>query len=185
MADRLPHSLESHRDYLRLLARLHLDPRLKAKLDPSDIVQQTLLQAHQAIDGFQGQAPEQLRAYLRRTLVRVIGHVLRDLGRDRRDVGRERSLEAALERSATRLESWLASDISSPEAQADRNERVARLAAALEALPEAQREAVTMHYLQGMPLVEIAANLDRSEPAVMGLLHRGLRGLRVALGEDL
>lgn len=179
----LPRSLGSFRDYLRLLARLQLPPKLLGRLDPSDVVQQTLLQAHQALGQFRGSTDAELAAWLRQILARVMAHALRDLGRVRRDVNREQSLEAALEQSSARLESWLAAEGPTPGTQAARNEQVARLAEALDQLPDAQREAVTMHYLQGLPLAEIALQLDRSESAVMGLLHRGLKGLRNRLRE--
>jgi RNA polymerase sigma-70 factor (ECF subfamily) len=85
-----PLSLESHRDYLRLLARLQLDPRLRAKVDASDVVQQTLLQAHQTWDQFRGRSEGELGQWLRRILARTLSHAGRDLRRARRDVARER-----------------------------------------------------------------------------------------------
>jgi RNA polymerase sigma-70 factor (ECF subfamily) len=176
-----PATLESYRDYLRLLARVQLDPRLKGKIDPSDVVQQTLIQAHQARDRFAGTCDAELAAWLRTILSRTLAHALRDHLRAKRDVGRERSLQAALEQSSARLEAWLVSEASSPLDRAERNERIALLGAALDALPEAQREAVTLHYLQGRTLAEIAEHMQRSETAVMGLLHRGLKQLRARL----
>ena len=170
--------LERFRDYLRLLARLELDPRLRAKLDPSDLVQQTLLYAHRALPSFTFRGDRELAAWLRRILANQLADAARHLGRQRRNAGRERSLEAALEASSARLEAFLADDGSSPSEGAERNERLLRLAAALAILPDAQREAVTLHHLQGRSLAEVALNLGRTPAAIMGLLHRGLKALR-------
>jgi RNA polymerase sigma-70 factor (ECF subfamily) len=175
--------LERFRAYLRLLARLHLDPRLRGKLDPSDVVQQTLLQGYRALAGFRGKGDAELAAWLRQILARNLGHAVRDLGRARRDLGRERSLEAALDASSARLEAWLAAEQSSPSEQAARNEQLLRLAEALTELPEAQREAVVLHYWQGRSLAEIGQELGRTPAAVAGLLHRGLKQLRGQLQE--
>jgi RNA polymerase sigma-70 factor (ECF subfamily) len=175
--------LGPYRDYLRLMARLQLDPRLGAKLDPSDVVQQALLQAHRSFDQFRGAADAELAAWLRRILARTLENAVRGLRRDKRDVGRERSLEAALDLSSARLEQWLASQGASPSEAADRNERLLRLAGALAALPEGQREAITLHYLQGLTLAEVAGQLGRTPPSVVGLVQRGLKQLRSRLRE--
>src|SRR5262249_41351606 len=140
--------LEQFRDYLRLLARLRLDPRLRAKLDPSDVVQQTLLEAHKGRDQFRGRTFAERAAWLRQILARNLANAARDLGRDKRDVARERSLEAAAEESAARL----AAEQSSPSERAQREEEAVRLAHALATLPEAQREVVLLRHCQGWSL---------------------------------
>jgi RNA polymerase sigma-70 factor (ECF subfamily) len=173
--------LERFRQYLRLLARLQLDPRLRRKLDPSDIVQQTLLQAHQARDQFQGRTEAERAAWLRQILARTLANAARDLGRGKCDVRRERSLEAAVEESSARLEAWLAAEQPSPSQQAEKNEQLLHLAEALEQLPADQREAIVLHHLRGEPLAGLARQLGRSEGAAAALLHRGLKKLRELL----
>jgi len=108
---------------------------------------------------------------------------VRDFGRDKRDVAREHSLEAVLDASSARLEAWLAVEQSSPSQQAQRNEQAVRLAEALDRLPEAQREAVVLHYFHGCLVADIGRQLGRSAEAVAGLLHRGLKSLREHLRE--
>jgi RNA polymerase sigma-70 factor (ECF subfamily) len=151
---------------------------LQSKLDPSDLVQQTLLQAHQARNDFRGRSETELAAWLRQILARNLARAVRDLGRAKRDIGRERSLEAALNASSARLEAWLVAEQSSPSQKAQHNEQVARLAEAMEELPDAQREALVLHYWQGQSLAEIGEQLGRTPAAVAGLLHRGLKQLR-------
>jgi RNA polymerase sigma-70 factor (ECF subfamily) len=175
---------ERFRSYLILLARLRLGRRLQGKLDASDVVQQTLLEAHRDQAQFQGKTTAEQAAWLRQVLARNLANVVRDLGRAKRDVKRERSLQAVLDESASNLEAWLAAEQSSPSQKLDRQERAVRLAAALEDLPEAQREAVVLRHFHGCSLAEIAGQLGCTTAAVTGLLHRGTRQLRKHL-QDL
>lgn len=169
---------EQFRSYLRLLARLQLPPRLAPKVDASDIVQQTLVQAHRAMNGFRGNSPAEMAGWLRQILARNLAHAVRDHGRQKRDIGREISLAAAVDQSSLRLEAWLAADQSSPSERAERNDQLLRLAAALETLPDDQREAVELHYWQGWTLAQIAEHQERTPGSVAGLVHRGLAKLR-------
>jgi RNA polymerase sigma-70 factor (ECF subfamily) len=176
-------ALDRFQAYLRLLARLHLSPRLRGKLSPSDLVQQTLLQAYQALDQLRASNDAEVAAWLRQILARTLAQAVRDFARDKRDVAREQSLEQALGESSARLERWLAAEQSSPGDKAERNEEALRLAVALEQLPEAQREALVMQHWQGCSLAEIGACLGRSPGAVAGLIKRGLKQLRQLLAD--
>ncbi len=176
-------AVEQFRSYLLLLARLQLGRQADNRLEPSDLVQQTLLDAHRQRGQFRGREPAEMAAWLRRMLACNLADALRALKRGKRDVARERSLEAALAESSARLKAWLTAEQSSPSQQAMHNEQMLRLADALTTLPETQREAVLLHYWQGLPLVEVAAQMGRTTASVAGLLQRGLKTLRELLAE--
>jgi RNA polymerase sigma-70 factor (ECF subfamily) len=171
-------SLERYRDYLRLLARLQLDPRLQGKLDLSGVVQQTLLEAGQALGQLRGRGDDARLAWLRRILARNLADETRWLRAGKRDAARERSLDQALEQSSERLQAWLIAGLSSPSAHAQRAEQELLLAAALGRLPDSQRQAVELHHLRGWSLAAVAQYLGCTKASVAGLLHRGLRKLR-------
>jgi RNA polymerase sigma-70 factor (ECF subfamily) len=174
---------EDFRAYLEYVARLRLDPRLQSKLDPADLVQQTLLEAYQGLDQFQGRTEGEQKAWLRRILLHNLANTVRDLARQKRDVHRERSLDQALDSSSARLASLVAAEQSSPSEQAVRREQVLHLEESLAALPDLQRQAVVLRHLHGWPVAEISRHLGRSLPAVAGLLHRGLTQLHQLLDE--
>jgi RNA polymerase sigma-70 factor, ECF subfamily len=176
--------LERYRDYLRLLARLQLSTRLQAKLDASDIVQQTLLQAHQGLGQFRGQTEAEWLAWLRAILANALAAAGRRFAAEARDANRERSLELELDQSSSRMEGLLAADQSSPSERAVRTDELLRLARAMNSLPPDQRQVVELHHLKGLPVAEVAQLMDKSRPAVVGLLFRGLKKLRELLQDQ-
>ena len=173
--------LEEFREYLVLLARLHLDPRLRSKLDPSDVVQQTLLKAHAQWNCTDNRNDGEVRAWLRTILTNTLIDAARKFAHQPAE--QAVSLERALEQSSSRLEQWLAADHSSPSGQVMRQERLVQLAAALAELPEDQRTAVELRHLQGFSIAAISDLTRRSQASVAGLLRRGLNRLRELLKE--
>jgi RNA polymerase sigma-70 factor (ECF subfamily) len=175
MAD--PSRLEQFRAFLRLRARLDLDPRLQGKFDLSGIVQQTLFEAHQGLDRFRGDGEDALIAWLQQILHRNVLDEIRRLRRIKYDA----ALECSLEELTSRSYAALALDQSSPSTCASRNEDLLRLSRALERLPADQQTAIVLHHLQGVPLADVARHMERSKPAVAGLLHRGMLRLKQLL----
>ena len=175
--------LEAYRDYLRLLAHIQMGSRLQSKMDASDAAQQVILQAYEARGQFRGTTETEKLAWLRVILTNVLAAAVRRFETRARDVGREHSLEAELELASSRLECLLAADQTSPSQCAVRCEELLRLGAALARLPEDQRRVVELHYLKGLPVREVAEQMARSRPAIVGLLFRALRKLRELLQE--
>ncbi|MEK6237270.1 MAG: sigma-70 family RNA polymerase sigma factor [Planctomycetales bacterium] len=182
-AERREPKPEEFRRYLLMLARARVGPARRAKVDPSDIVQHTLLDAHQKLDQFQGTTEAEMAAWLRKMLSCRIADAFRFLGRQKRDAAREQPLDPRLEETCSHLEMWLEAVQSSPSSAATRGEQLVELAEAMAALPEAQREAIELHHLHGLTLRDTAEQMGRSGGSVVGLLRRGLVKLRELLAE--
>ena len=178
-----PAVVAKYEPYLRMLARTQMRRASQARIGASDMVQQAMLQAVQGLDGFRGQTEAEFRGWLRQILARHLCHLDRDLHRDKRDIRREQSIEQKLAQSSMRLEGLLAGEGPTPSQNVAIGENVLKLADAVERLPESQREAVRLHYLEGMKLSEVAKQLDKTTGAIAGLLHRGMKTLRQQLDE--
>jgi RNA polymerase sigma-70 factor, ECF subfamily len=166
---------EEYRARLTVLARLRVDRRLQTALDISGVVQQTLLEAHQAGDRWNAGTEGQRLAWLNKALAHNLADELRKLNAAKRGAGRQQELA---DRSSARIQQWLAADQSSPSEQAVRHEQELALADALNELAEDQREALILQHWHGWSLAEIGEALDRSPAAVAGLIKRGLAKLR-------
>jgi RNA polymerase sigma-70 factor (ECF subfamily) len=177
-------SLARFRSYLVRVARLRLGNNFRNKVDPSSVVQETLVRAQENAGQFRGGSEAERLAWLRQILVRKLADAIRALGREKRNVALERSLDAAGDSSAPRWQDGLPANDTSPSRRAEQNEQLDRLAQALAELPEDQRQAVVLHHLQKATLAESAAQMGRSRAAVGGLLHRGLETLRKKLREE-
>jgi RNA polymerase sigma-70 factor (ECF subfamily) len=172
-SDALGGVLDGYREYLRLLARARVGQDLRVRLDPSDLVQETLLEAQRDFHQFLGNSEEELAVWLRRILVRNLVDQLKYHQSQKRDVSREQPLETLVEQAHDAL----AAPLSTPSKQAARREQAVALARAMARLPDDYREVVTLRHLDGRSFEEIAAAMDRSSGAVRMLWMRALERL--------
>lgn len=173
-----PEKLEKYRSYLRVLADMHLGPRLRTKECASDVVQVTLMNAHAAAGDFRGTTEAELKGWLRSILCNRLVNLGKKYRALKRDISRERSMDQELQNSAMRLVDDLSAGTTSPSAHLMKQEQAERLAEALTHLLEDEYQAVTLKHIHGWKVAEIAEFLGRSEVGIAGLLQRGLKKLR-------
>ncbi len=178
MSTPLP-DFERYQSALLMWAKCRLPGWLRGKLDPADLVQQTLLEACRVGEKLVDRPDHEVLAYLRRALTNNMTDAIREFEHHRAELS-----PAAYMESSMRLADFLEADQSSPSERVQRNERYEKLAEAMNDLPDQQRVAVELRYLQGLKVIEIAKILDRSEGAVSLLLHRAFIALRGVLSPE-
>ena len=177
--------LEHCRRRLRRIVTMQFDLRLSARVDPSDVVQETLTEAAAQLDLYAKERPLPFYPWLRQLAQRrLIALHRRHVWAQRRTVSRERAVDALPDGSALALDERLFGRQSSPSAGLRRKERSDRVQKALAALPERDREVLVLRILEGLPTRETAAVLAISEVAVRSRQVRALERLRVLIGRD-
>ena len=172
--------LEAARQYLLSIARQEFDPDLRAKNSPSDLVQETFVEAHRAFGHFQGDTEGELLAWLRQLLLHRVGK----LRRRYRDTQKRRlAREVALggDDSTDGPAGGLAANVPSPSGQAMEHEEDQALQAALGRLPEDYRRVITLRYEEQLPFEEIGELLQRSPEAARKLWARAVERLHEEL----
>ncbi len=176
--------LETYRHYLELIARVEIGRRLRTKVDVSDMVQETFLEAHRGFDAFRGGEDREFAAWLRGILaVRIALAVRRYLGTQGRDLRRERGLEIDLDQSSRAVDRGLIALQSTPSERAVRHEQGMLLAAALAQLPDDYRDVIVLRHLEELTFPEVAERMERSLDSVQKLWVRGLARLRQLMKE--
>jgi RNA polymerase sigma-70 factor (ECF subfamily) len=172
------------RSYLGFAARAQVESWLKRKVDASDLVQQTLLEAYRDFDGFQGHSEQEWLAWLRRILAHNVSDFIRRYrGTAKRQVRREVSFR---DLSDTALKHGAPEPIApggTPSQEFLRIESELRVAAALAELSSDYQEVIVLRNLQRLAFDEVAERMGRSRPAVQMLWMRAIKKLQQLLGD--
>jgi RNA polymerase sigma-70 factor (ECF subfamily) len=170
-----------HRSYLRQVIELRLDPRLRARVDPSDVVQETQLEAFRRLPDYLERRPMAFRLWLRKTACeRLLTTQRHHRGAARRSVRREVPLPDG---SSLQLAQQLLDPGLSPSQQAQRNELVRRVRQAVGRLSETDREILLMRNLEGLSNQEVAQILQMDPATASQRYGRALLRLRKLLLE--
>jgi RNA polymerase sigma-70 factor (ECF subfamily) len=184
-ADALGRLLELYRRYLRLLAEVGIDERFKTKVDASDVMQETFLDAHRDFANFRGTTERELMAWLKQILAgNLADHVRRRYGAQRRDIQLERSLQQQLDRSSHAIDRGLVSARATPSQSAARREQAVVLANALDRLREDYREVLVLRHLKGLKFPDVARRMGRTVGSVQQLWARAVAELRRKIGDE-
>jgi RNA polymerase sigma-70 factor (ECF subfamily) len=179
--------LNRHRQRLRNAIALRMDRRLRARVDPSDVIQDTLLAAAKRLEDYVKDRPLPFYPWLRQiALERLVDLERRHVRAERRSVRREEGpVNGLSEDSLFELIQRLCAPTSSPSAKLQRAELHDAVRRALHDLPERDREVLLLRHMEQLSGKEIGAILGLSEGAVYTRCLRALRRLRELLTEHL
>jgi RNA polymerase sigma-70 factor (ECF subfamily) len=177
--------LEVYRHYLRFVARTCLTSALAGKADASDVVQETLLKAHQNFLSFRGSSEREFAAWLRQILAQNVAQLVRHFRSAGRDAERERSIEDLVSRSSNVFAGIAAASGTSPSMAAERRDTGVVLAAAMEELSDDQREIIFLRHVEELSWAEIAVRMNRSQDSARMLWARALKKLRPLIEDKL
>ena len=173
--------LAVHRPYLRQLVELRLDPKLRPRVDPSDVVQEAQIEAVRRLEGYLSQAPMPFRLWLRQLAYdRLLMMHRRHIKAARRSVRQEVGLP---EHSSLLLAQQLMAGDSTPSQQLDQQELARRVRQAVAQLPDPDREVLMMRTFEGLSFEEVGVLLE-IDPATARKRHgRALLRLHKILSE--
>ncbi len=171
--------LSSQKRALKLLARIEIGRHIQGKLDASDVVQETFLEAHRSFPRFEGSVEAQFNAWMRTILARTMANTIRRFfGTQARDPRLERRLADDIDRSALSLGGLLADPASTPSQHVARDEQTRLVVEALSRLPDDYESVLVLRHLEGLTFPQIADRMGRSVNSVEKLWLRGLTKLR-------
>ena len=173
--------LSVYRSYLLSIAVARLDPRLRARCNPSDVVQETLLEAYRDFHQFRGGLEREFLAWIRQILANNLARMVEQhLLTDKRDMRREKQIER-FSPSGSRLElrdNWLADEHPSPSSIFRRQEELTTLLDRISKLPSHYRDVLLLRHIEDLPFEQVAVRLGKSVGAVRMIWLRALETLR-------
>jgi RNA polymerase sigma-70 factor, ECF subfamily len=175
--------LEACRGYLLLIANRELDTALQPKGGPSDLVQETFLEAQRDFAHFQGTTDEELKAWLRQVLLNNLANFTRRYRQTgKRELGREVNLPASQDSGAQEIR--LIAEALSPSGEAMANEQVEALGRALDRLPPDHRQVLLLRFQEQQTFEEIGRAMQRTPNAARMLWLRAVERLQLELEGD-
>ena len=176
----------SCRPRLRRIVDFRLDERLRARLDPDDVLQETYLAASVRLKHYEGSAYTSPFLWLRAVLTQTLTDLYRrHVGAQMRDSGREVSLDAdpSPQATSTSLAIQLAGTATSPGEAAARADMMATLEAAIAQMDAVDQEVLALRHFEELSNAEVAAVLGLQQKAASIRYIRAIRRLRVMLSE--
>src|SRR5262245_65889102 len=176
--------LGRHRERLKRMVNCRMDPRLVARVSPSDVVQETMLTAAKDLESFARERPMPFYPWLRRLAWnRLMDLQRRHLYRKKRAVGREEQAAPMTDQSLYELAKRLVGRGPSPSRAAQTRETRERLRTALDELEPTQREVLLLKYVEDLTLAETATILEISVDAAKMRHLRAVQRLRTVLAD--
>ena len=173
------------RGYLAVVARAKVESTLRVKVDASDVIQQTLLEAHRDFDRFAGESEKEWFGWLKRILSHNVSDFVRHYkGTEKRAAGREVPIRISDDTVPGPGVLEPAADGPTPSRLVARMDDEFRVATALAQLSEDYREVIMLRNFQQLPFNEVAEQMGRSRPAVQMLWMRALKQLEELIGQD-